>query len=83
VLPSIVNPQPGWSEAHSWAYLLFMVCTGIALVSSASATRQRRELSERIEKLEKKLAEKSAQNQAQNTSGSQFISREHLVGSVN
>jgi threonine/homoserine/homoserine lactone efflux protein len=83
VLPSIVNPQPGWSHAHSWAYLLFIVCTGIALISSASATRQRIELSKRIGELEKKLSEKSAQNQAQTTHGAQFISKEHLIGSVN
>jgi hypothetical protein len=83
VLPFIVNPQPGWSPAHGWAYLLFIVCAGIALISSASGTRQRIELSKRITELEKKLDEKSAQNRTQNTSGPQFISKEHLVGSVN
>ena len=84
VLPSLVNPPSDWSGAHTWAYLLFMVCTGIALVSSASATRQRIELSERIEKLEKKLEEqKLAQNQTPGEIGKQFITREHLVGSVN
>jgi hypothetical protein len=84
VLPFIVHPQPGWSPAHGWAYLLFIACAGITLISSASATRQRLELSKRIEQLEKKLSEqKSAQNQIQNASGPQFISKEHLVGSVN
>jgi hypothetical protein len=84
VLPYIVHPQPGWSAAHGWAYLLFIACAGITLISSASGTRQRIELSERVKKLEKKLEEqKSAQNQAQHTSESQFISKEHLVGSVN
>jgi hypothetical protein len=84
VLPFIVHPQPGWSPAHGWAYLLFIACAGIALVSSASGTRQRLELSERIKKLEKKFEEqKSAQNQTQSTGESQFISKEHLVGSVN
>lgn len=84
VLPFVVNPQPGWSPAHSWAYLLFMICVGITLISSASGTRQRIELSKRITELEKKLNEQeSAQNQTQNTGGSPFISKEHLVGSVN
>ena len=79
VLPFIAHPQPGWSAAHSWAYLLFVACAGIALISSASGTRQRIELSKRITELEKRLDEQSAHN----TSGSQFISKEHLVGSVN
>ena len=83
VLPFIVNPQPGWSPAHGWAYLLFIVCAGIALISSASGTWQRAELSKRITELEKRLDEKSAQNRTQNTSGPQFVSKEHLVGSVN
>jgi hypothetical protein len=84
VLPFIVHPQPGWSAAHGWAYLLFIACAGITLISSASATRQHIELCKRIKKLEKKLEEqKSAQHQTENTSGPQFISKEHLVGSVN
>jgi hypothetical protein len=78
VLPFIVNPQPDWSPAHGWAYLLFIVCAGIVLISSASGTRQRIELSKRITELEK-----SAQNRTQNTSGPQFVSKEYLVGSVN
>ena len=84
VLPFIVNPQPGWSPAHGWAYLLFIVCIGITLISSASATRQRLELSGRIKQLEQKLEEqKSAQNQTPGEIGKQFITKEHLVGSVN
>ena len=84
VLPFIVHPQPGWSPAHGWAYLLFIACAGITLISSASGSRQRLELSERIQKLEKKLEEqKSDQNQAQDAGASQFINKEHLVGSVN
>jgi hypothetical protein len=82
-LPFIVYPQPGWSPAHSWAFLLFVACAGIALIGSASGTRQRVELSKRVTELEKKLGERSAQNRAQNTGGPQFISREHLIGSVN
>ena len=84
VLPYIIHPQSGWSTAHGWAYLLFIVCAGIALISSASATRQRIEMSKRISELEKKFEEqKSAQDQTQGANGPQFISKEHLVGSVN
>src|SRR5512136_1956873 len=84
VLPFIIHPQPGWSPAHGWAYLHFIACAGISLISSASGTRQRMELFERIRQLETKLEEqKSANNNTQNTNGPQFISNEHLVGSVN
>ena len=84
VLPFIVHPQPGWSPAHGWAYLLFIACAGITLISSASGTRQRLELSERIKQLEQKLDEQeSAQNQTPGEIGKQFITKEHLVGSVN
>ena len=84
VLPFIVHPQPGWSDAHTWASLIFIACAGITFISSASGTRQRIELSEQIRKLEEKLEEqKYAQNQTHNASGPQFISKEHLVGSVN
>jgi hypothetical protein len=84
VLPFIVHPQPGWSHAHGWAYLLFIACAGITLISSASGTRQRIELSKRIEELEKKLNEqKSAHNHTQDANEPQFISKEQLVGSVN
>jgi hypothetical protein len=83
-LPFIVHPQPGWSDAHSWAYLLFIACIGITLISSASGTRQIINLSEQIKKLEKELeGQRYAQNQTHNASGPQFISKEHLVGSVN
>ena len=78
------SPAAGLELRTGWAYLLFIACAGITLISSASGTRQRIELSKRIKELEKKLEEqKSAQNQTQNTSGPQFISKEHLVGSVN
>jgi len=52
VLPYIVHPQAGWSAAHGWAYLLFIACAGITLISSASGTRQRIELAKRIADLE-------------------------------
>jgi hypothetical protein len=85
VLPFIVHPQPGWSAAHGWAYLLFIACAGITLISSASGTRQRLELAERIKKLEQivenqKPAQKPTHSEGE---GKQFITREHLVGSVN
>jgi hypothetical protein len=84
VLPFIIHPQPGWSAAHGWAYLLFIACAGITLISSASGTRQRLELSQRIKTLEKHLEEqKSSANQTQSAGESQFINKEHLVGSVN
>ena len=83
-LPFIVHPQPGWSDAHNWASLVFMACAGITLISSASGSRQLINLSERIEKLEKELEKrKSAQNHKQHASGPQFVSKKHLVGSVN
>jgi hypothetical protein len=84
VLPFIIHPQAGWSAAHGWAYLLFIACAGITLISSASGTRQRLELARRIKELEQKLGEqKSSPNQTQDESESQFINKEHLVGSVN
>jgi len=83
-LPFIVHPQPGWSDAHNWACLVFMACVGITLISSASGTRQIINLSERINKLEKELEKrKSAPKHTQHASGPQFVSKEHLVGSVN
>lgn len=83
VLPYIIHPQPGWSSAHGWAYLLFIACAGIGLVSSASGTRQRLELQKRIEELEKKLDDEPSQNDTQNKSGPEFLSKEYLMGSVN
>ena len=83
-VPFIVGAQPGWNPADGWAYLLFIICIGVAFIVSASGTRQRMELSRRISELEKTIGEpKFAQNQTQKTSGPQFVSREHLVGSVN
>jgi hypothetical protein len=84
VLPYIIHPQPGWSAAHGWAYLLFIACAGITLISSASGTRQRLELVKRIKVLETRLAEQTSdQDHAQDTNASQFVSKEHLVGSIN
>jgi hypothetical protein len=55
VLPYIVAKQPGWDSAHWWAYLLFILGAGIALIGSASGMKQRMELGQRIIKLERKI----------------------------
>jgi len=52
VVPFIVHPQLGWSEAHGWAYLLFLISASIILLSCASAMRQRMQLAGRIADLE-------------------------------
>jgi hypothetical protein len=83
-MPFIVHPQPGWSEAHGWAYLLFIACSSIILISSASGTRQSLKLAERIAKLEQMAEDlKCAAKQARNESGQKRTASEHLVGSVN
>jgi hypothetical protein len=84
VLPYILHPQPGWSAAHGWAYLLFIACAGISLISSASGTRQRMELSKRIEELENMLdGLKSCQKHSQNENNQKRSNSEKLVNSVN
>jgi hypothetical protein len=84
VMPFIVHPQQGWSAAHGWAYLLFIACSGITLISSASGTRQRIKLSERITKLEQIIEEqKSTGPDKQSESGQKRAASEHFVGSVN
>ena len=55
VLPYIVTQHSDWTTAHGWAYLLFIVCAGLALIGSASGMKQRMELSHRITKLEQKV----------------------------
>ena len=84
VIPFIVHPQAGWSEAHGWAYLLFIACSGIALLSSASGTRQRMQLAKQVEELERVVNNlKPAQKQAQSESGQIRTASEKFVGSVN
>jgi hypothetical protein len=84
VMPFIVHPQPGWSDAHGWAYLLFIACAGITLISSASGTRQRLELSERIKKLEQMVeGQKSAQKPTHSEGGQKHTLSEQFAGSVN
>ena len=83
-LPSIVHPQPGWSAAHGWAYLLFIACSGITLLGLASAMRQRIALSDRITKLEQMAGSPSqTQKQTSSVSGQKRTPSEHFVGSVN
>jgi hypothetical protein len=87
VLPFIVHPQSGWSAAHGWAYLLFIACSGITLISSASGTRQRIKLSERIAKLEQIIEDqKSLGPDKQSESGQKRPASEPRkvgVGSLN
>jgi hypothetical protein len=84
VIPFIVHPQPGWSSAHSWAYLLFIACAGITLLSSASSTRQRMRLTERIAKLEQTVEGlKTAGKQTHSDGGQKHTLSEQLVGSIN
>jgi hypothetical protein len=81
VLPSIVLPHPNWSEAHWWAYLLFIVCSGITLIGCASSMRQRVELTQRIEKLEQTV--EVLKKQAQSECVQKNKASEQFVGSVN
>jgi len=87
VMPFIVHPQQGWSAAHGWAYLLFIACSGITLISSASGTRQRIKLSERITKLEQIIeGQKPGGQDKQSESGQKRTANEPRkvgVGSLN
>ncbi len=84
VLPSIVHPRPGWSDAHGWAYLLFIVCAAFTLLSCASEMRKRLEQSHRIEKLEKMVEQlNSSQKHSPAESSQKNKSPEHLVSSLN
>jgi hypothetical protein len=80
VLPSIVIPHPGWNGAYWWAYLLFIVCSGITLIGCASSMRQRVELTERLEKLEKTV--EALKKQAQSECVQKNKLSEQLVGLV-
>jgi len=83
-MPFIVHPRPGWSDAHGWAYLLFIACAGIALLSSASEMRQRMQLAQRIAKLEQMAANPNqTQNQASSEGDKKRTLSKHLIGSVN
>ena len=81
VLPYIVTQHSGWTSAHWWAYLLFIVCAGIALIGSASGMKQRLELSHRITKLEQKIDILIKQAQSECEQKNKIC--EQLVGSEN
>ncbi len=83
-MPLIVTSHPNWSDAHGWAYLLFLASCAFILISCASAMRQRMQLAQRIAKLEQTADYlKPAQKQAQNESGQKHTVSQQFVGSVN
>jgi hypothetical protein len=81
VLPYIVTQHSGWTSAHWWAYLLFIVCAGLALIGSASGMKQRMALSHRITKLEQKVDILIKQAQSECEQKNKLC--EQLVGSAN
>jgi hypothetical protein len=84
VLPSMLYPHTGWSEAHWWAYLLFIVSASFILLSCASSMRKRLVLARRIEKLEKEVEELKRPGNHTNTDD--LVKRavkEQLIGSLN
>ena len=80
IMPSIVRPHPGWSSAHSWAYLLFIACAGVVLVSAAGSMRQRMQMVKRIEQLERAA---TSRKRAQSESEQRPAADEHYAGSMN
>jgi hypothetical protein len=48
-----------WTDAHTWATGLFVVCLGVTLISCASSMRQRLLLANRIDMLAKQVADGS------------------------
>jgi hypothetical protein len=52
--------QTDWTDAHTWATGLFVVCLGVTLISCASSMRQRMFLAKRIDLMAKKMADSSA-----------------------
>lgn len=48
-----------WTDAHTWATGLFVVCLGVTLISCASSMRQRMLLARRIDTLAKQMADSS------------------------
>ena len=45
-----------WSESYTWSVLLFAICLGICLVSSASSMRQRMIMTKKLEQLREQIA---------------------------
>ncbi len=84
VLPMVVRSHPGWSPAHSWAFLLFIAASGIALIDCASSMRLRIELTERVAELEKKIETLSAsKNQPDSRVSKKKSTEQQLISSVN
>jgi hypothetical protein len=83
VMPSLVNPHTGWSEAHWWAYLLFIVTSSFIFLSCASAMRKRLALKRRIEKLEKAVEDLKYPGNHTDTDSLKRAIKEQLVGSLN
>ena len=83
ISPAILRPNTNWSMAYSWAYLLFVACSGIILVSAAGSMRQRMKLEERINKLERMLQDRNIQNQQQSEPEQKQKTAEQLISSVN
>jgi hypothetical protein len=52
--------QTDWTNAHTWATCLFVVCLGVTLISCASSMRQRLLLAKRIDMLAEQIADGSA-----------------------
>jgi len=51
--------QTDWTDAHTWATGLFVVCLGVTLISCASSMRQRMLLAKRIDILAEHKADGS------------------------
>jgi hypothetical protein len=51
--------QSNWTDAHTWATGLFVVCLGVTLISCASSMRQRMLLGRRIDMLTKQITDSS------------------------
>jgi len=51
--------QANWTDAHTWATGLFVVCLGVTLISCASSMRQRMLLARRIDTLAEQVADGS------------------------
>ena len=84
VMPSLVHPHEGWSEAHWWAYLLFIVAASFIFLSCASGMLKRLQLSRRIEKLEKEIEE--LKHPGNHTNTDNLVKRsvkEQFIGSLN
>jgi ribose/xylose/arabinose/galactoside ABC-type transport system permease subunit len=55
--------QTGWTDAHTWAACLFVICLGVILISCASSMRQRMRLAKRIDTLAEQVADGSVSSQ--------------------